>query len=261
MCMPRTSELEEAQQKCIASYRLSLLQPPPLVDILENRSLIAAGGTTGLRTWEAALHLGQYLCLNNSLVKGKRVLELGAGTGYLSIMCAKYLGAAHVTVTDGSEEVVDSLPDNFALNDVQWSYDSSATDAILCPKLMKWGHALIGTEEAPWNRGQKIDVVVGADITYDKRANSPLVATLRELVDLFPDVTIIIAATQRNEKTLAIFQDSCLRKGLRVQETVFSLDQIQEKVPDQSVLTPFYSLSMPIHIYSISKAASPQEIA
>ncbi|PSR85903.1 putative methyltransferase-domain-containing protein [Coniella lustricola] len=259
MSMPRTSELDEAQHKCIVSYRLSLLEPPAMIDILENRSLIAASGTTGLRTWEAGLHLGQYLCMNGHLVRGKRVLELGAGTGYLSVLCAKYLGAAHVTATDGYEEVVDSLSDNLALNNVQWSYDPSplTSDATVCPKLLKWGHALMGTEEESWNRGQKVHLVLGADITYDQRANPPLVATLRELLHLFPDAKILVAATQRNETTSVVFRELCSQNGLCLEEHAFSLDQIPKHVPDRDVLTPYYTLSMPIHIYYISLAGRP----
>ena len=58
------------------------------------RCRIAAAGTMGLRTWEAALHLGQYLCTNPELVRNKRVLELGTWTGYLAILCRPRLRLA-----------------------------------------------------------------------------------------------------------------------------------------------------------------------
>ncbi|KAH8747280.1 putative methyltransferase-domain-containing protein [Diaporthe sp. PMI_573] len=201
---PLMSEADEAQRKCLVTYRLSLVQPPEHIDILENRSLLAAGGTIGLRTWEAALHLGQYLSVNRHLVAGKRVLELGADTGYLSILCAKMLGAALVTSSDGSEEVVEKLADNFSLNSLDWDYNVSSS-SCLRPKLLKWGHALVGTEEPGWNGGQKIDLVIGADVTYDQKVIPFLVSTLNELVELDPDTEILISATQRNADTLTVF--------------------------------------------------------
>ncbi|KAF3760470.1 hypothetical protein M406DRAFT_267193 [Cryphonectria parasitica EP155] len=252
MSMPRTSELDEAQQRCIVSYRLSLLQTPVMIDILENRSLIAASGTTGLRTWEAALHLGQYLCVNSHLIQGNRVLELGAGTGYLSIVCAKHLGAAHVTASDGSEKVIDNLTDNLTLNDIHWSYNVSAESAVT-PRLLEWGHALVGTEEAVWNGGREIDVIIGSDITYDQRAHTPLIATLRDLLDLFPSAVIIIAIKQRNVATLTAFQESCSRNQLNVETLNFTLKEVHDVSQRQEVLTPFYSSSAPICIFHISR--------
>jgi predicted nicotinamide N-methyase len=71
----------------------------PTMTLLERRQLISGSLTTGYRTWEAALHLGTYFLSGSGqeLIKGKSILELGAGTGFLAILCAKNLGAAHVT--------------------------------------------------------------------------------------------------------------------------------------------------------------------
>lgn len=255
---PLLPEAVEAQKKSIVTYRLSLLPSPTCIDILENRSLIAAGGTTGLRTWEAALHLGQFLCANSDLVEGKRVLELGAGTGYLSILCAKCLGAAHVTASDGSEEVVDSLPDNLVLNRVEWKYNPP-TAGLVSPKLLKWGHALLGTEEAEWNGGQKVDVVIGADVTYDSRVVPFLVGTFRELIDLYPGVDIIVADAQRNPSTLAAFHDACLRARLRVSERPFPVEQQHARLSElgrpHGPLTPFYTMDIPMRVFCINGAS------
>ncbi|POS76005.1 hypothetical protein DHEL01_v205607 [Diaporthe helianthi] len=254
MFEPLMAEAVEAQRRCLVTYRISMVQPPENIDILENRSLLAAGGTTGLRTWEAALHLGQYLSINGHLVAGKRVLELGAGTGYLSILCAK-LGAAHVTSSDGSEEVVEKLADSFILNGLQWDHSVSSS-ARLRPKLLKWGHALVGTEEPGWNGGHKVDLVIGADVTYDQKVIPFLVSTLSELVDLGPDTEILISATQRNADTLTVFRDSCAKACLQVKELAFSVkdqqDILERHGRPEVALTPFYSTHMPIRIFQIT---------
>lgn len=257
---PLVPDAIEAQKKAIVTYRLSLLPSPTSIDILENRTLIAAGGTTGLRTWEAALHLGQFLCVNSSLVKGKRVLELGAGTGYLSIVCAKCLGAAHVTASDGAEEVVDNLPDNLVLNRVEWKFNdpSSITGGLVTPKLLKWGHALLGTEEAEWNGGQNIDVVIGADVTYDSRVVPFLVGTMRELIDLYPNLDIIISDAQRNPATLATFLEACRNARLQVAELPFSYEEQHTRLSDlghpYGPLTPFYTRDIPMRVFCINGA-------
>lgn len=207
----------------------------PQITLLESRAIIAAAGTTGLRTWEASLHLGQYLCENPSITRGKRILELGAGTGYLSILCAKYLDAEHVVASDGSDDVINNLPDSLFLNGLQGS------DRVV-PMDLKWGHALVGTEEQDWNGGRRIDLVLGADITYDDRLIPPLVGTLEELSTLFPNVEILISAAERNLRTFEKFLQACQRAGYQVNHVEFAIPLIEEQ------MGPFYDDRTPFHI-------------
>ena len=234
------SELAAAQQKCYVTYHQSLLGSDPSgtdphITLLESRFLLSAAGTTGLRTWEAALHLGQYLCANPEICRGRRILELGSGTGYLSILCAKYLEADHVVASDGSDDVIDNLPDSIYLNGLQGS------DKVL-PMDLKWGHALVGTEERDWNGGRNIDVVLGADVTYDLDLHPALVDTLQELSSLIPNVEIIIAATKRNQKTFESFLGACQRVGYEVNHVDFPTVKAEEQ------MGPFYEDWPPIHL-------------
>ncbi|EFX01005.1 hypothetical protein CMQ_5947 [Grosmannia clavigera kw1407] len=228
LSQPLPSELAAAQQKTYVVYTISALDESggrditkasddcPKITLLESRTIISAQGTTGLATWEAALHMGQYLCSRPDYIKGKHVLELGAGTGYLSILCAQYLGAADVLATDGSDDVINNLPESFFLNGLQGS--TKATVAGL-----KWGHALIGTEESKWRGGRPVDIVLGADITYDGSVIPLLIATFTDLVDLFPHVVILVAATERNRTTFEKFMTSASRSGFTVEEITFPL--------------------------------------
>ena len=135
------------------SHSLQVFNWP--VTILESPGLISSNGTTGLRTWEAALHLGSYLAREGAhLIRGKHVLELGAGTGVLSILCAKYLGAKHTTATDGNEIVIDALRENIFVNGLEG--DSRISSAVL-----RWGWPLSETQFADTS---EFDTVLGSDI-------------------------------------------------------------------------------------------------
>ncbi|CAH0017978.1 unnamed protein product [Clonostachys rhizophaga] len=245
LATPVPGEAASVQQKCYVTYHLSALPASAElrhdITLLENRSLISAGGTTGLRTWEAAIHLGQYLSRNPAVVQHKRILELGAGTGYLSILCADHLDAAHVIASDGSDDVINNLPDNFFLNNLQ-----DSTKVI--PMEVKWGHALVGTEDEKWNGGNTVDVVLGADVTYDKRVIPALVGTVLELFDLFPTVEVYIAATQRNEETFSVFLDTCKKNALVVEDMEFPV------IPRGLQEGPFYSDGLAIRICRLSRS-------
>ncbi|KAL6874308.1 putative methyltransferase domain-containing protein [Trichoderma longibrachiatum] len=239
---PAPNEDDAVQQKYPVVYHLASLPGHEAhIDLLENRALIAAGGTTGLRTWEAALHLGQLLCHYPSIVSGKRVLELGAGTGYLSILCVKYLGATHVIASDGSDDVINNLPENLFLNQLQGSSAIRLMD-------LKWGHALVGTEEERWNGGRPLDVVLGADITFDPSIIPDLVSTLLNLYGLYPHVEVIIAATQRNLQTFQVFLERCQQEGLKVEDVSFEIP------PRDQQEGPFYNDQVAIRICKVSKS-------
>lgn len=162
MFAPLPDESTAAQQKNwvtydLASKSLASRAHESKVSLLENRSVISGAGTTGLRTWEAALHLGSYLvsCPETAaLIRGKNVLELGAGTGLLSIMCAGCLAAKHVYATDGDDGVVEALKENAAINHLPNISIGS----------LWWGRALQGAwfwEETKLNG---LDLVLGADV-------------------------------------------------------------------------------------------------
>src|SRR5437868_5871780 len=109
-----------AQQRSIVSYHLPsdfTSEAPICIYIEEARNLVAAHGTTGLRVWDASLHLAYFLSTEGkSFVREKAVLELGAGTGLLSILCTGPLQAARVVSTDGDADVVESIETNAELN-------------------------------------------------------------------------------------------------------------------------------------------------
>lgn len=238
------SETTAAQQKAYVTYTLGSLSHNcdsiPTITIHEARNMLAAAGSTGLRTWEAALHLGNYLCANPKLIRGKSILELGSGTSYVSILCANYLDAAHVLATDGDDNVVASFSTNFYLNGLQ---NSSRIEG----KELKWGHALTGGEHPQWNLGRDVDLVVGADLTYDPRNILPLLSTFGDIFELYPDVKILMAATVRNEETAQKFPDAC-----RLHR--FGLEEIDFPVPSSKCQNgPFYTDQVPIQLSHITK--------
>lgn len=163
------SEADSAQQKAFVTYSFphhatdSNIPHDRTVTLLEARSVISSSGTTGLRTWEAALLLGSYLASpqGRSSIRGKRVFELGAGTGMLSILCAKHLEIAGVVATDGDEAVVDTIKTNAFLNGLDAEPSSRY---VVRTAALKWGLPVDATTFSE-DYGMDIpDIVLGADV-------------------------------------------------------------------------------------------------
>lgn len=134
---------------------LELEQTPPTL-----------GGTDPLGTactvWRGGERLVELLQARRDLVRDKRVVELGSGTGIGGLACAA-LGASCVVLTD--------LPENLPL------LQKNATRN-------GWVQSLCGCEVSvaalDWNGGNlpACDVVVGADCCYRAEAVAPLCAII-----------------------------------------------------------------------------------
>ena len=85
---------------------------------------------TGATVWPAAMVLIKYLEKHSECLKGKRVVDLGSGTGVTSLAAA-VLGATQVICTDGEESVVQLAFENIndAVDEIAHSKKGEAKDA------------------------------------------------------------------------------------------------------------------------------------
>lgn len=252
---PIPSEATAAQQQSYVTYTLSSLPPisststslasqTPTITILESASLLSGSGTTGLRTWEAALHLSTYISLNPQLISNKTILELGCGTGFISILCAKHLSAKHVLATDGSPETLTLMNTSLFLNNLTdtitptLSQDTTSKTSM-CE--LTWGHMLPTGEfetfpeflsskcppsnPTPTNESSQtpLDLILAADVIYSPVVIPSLIATLEDLFDLYPQVEVLISSTVRNAETYAIFVEMCKNKQWQMERAGFEV--------------------------------------
>lgn len=149
--------------------------------IQENPRLISSLNTTGLRTWEAAIYLSEFL-IKEKLVGN--VLELGCGTGLVSMALIKSGQVNKTIVTDGSSLVFDNLQSSLKLNGLD------NNDSIKCQQFI-------------WGQSDPLDVeyLVGADITYDSSILDELKSTIAQFLNLNTKAAYI-GATIRNLQTI-----------------------------------------------------------
>lgn len=198
--------------------------------IKEQRELLASHGTTGFRTWEAAMVFFYYVTSVNpdiiiDIVHSKKALELGCGTGFLGIFLSKILRNTQFCLTDGSNLVVDLCKENIQLNNV----DNKTID---CKELL-WGHQ---DDTKP----EKYDFIFGADITFDSRFIPLLVETIEDMLD--DKGVCLISATIRNEDTIKTLYDS--------------LDALNQQSKDTKTNSPKWNLEK---IYEINNSFCDNE--
>ncbi|KIW34997.1 uncharacterized protein PV07_01724 [Cladophialophora immunda] len=248
--LPQQDQTEEAQQLRVHSYYPPLpLDEPGVRPVLINeaRNLLSRGNNVGLRTWEAALHLAWYLFTQQpERVGNKHVLELGAGTGLLSLLCAAHLKASSVLATDGLGLVCESLVKNILLNQENGVLDGCQSPEV---RQLDWTDRA-GIDELlhkAEKSGKRYDLVIGADITYHPDILRPLAELLGVLKDHFPDVAILISAAIRSD-TFSQFTAIC-RDDLK-----FKVCEVSCKIPDGLRYCGFFhSVATEIKIVSLER--------
>ncbi|KAJ6520354.1 hypothetical protein C8R45DRAFT_1086224 [Mycena sanguinolenta] len=202
-----------------------------ITTLLESRTMIE-GGTTGLRTWLASLILAQYLILNPVLVRRKRILELGAGVGFLGSVVASLQLLDHrsdssspgtLWMSDINDSVLSRCCDNVHL---PCNLSSSHPDTNCC--FLDWSAALDpdGIEPVTSLLNDQIDpdVILGADIVFDPDLIPPLVAVLSlTLRANTRPRSAVIALTTRNPTTMDKFTNAVQDTGLILKKLDFEV--------------------------------------
>ncbi|NXB38205.1 EF2KT methyltransferase, partial [Eulacestoma nigropectus] len=209
-------------------YKNYLLPTGDCVSLSESTALIS-GGTTGLVTWEAALHLAQWALENSGVFRDRTILELGSGIGFTGIAICKTCQPRTFIFSDCHPRVLRQLGENIRLNgftpepDETWSIQTESqgqeVEGENCqnPKVivaeLDWGSA---TDEQLL--GLRADVVIAADVVYDPEIILALIGMLQKLSTSRADTKapeVFIAFTIRNPATFQLFQAELDKVGIR----------------------------------------------
>ncbi|XP_061824799.1 protein N-lysine methyltransferase METTL21D [Nerophis lumbriciformis] len=190
-------------------------------------------GDVGCVVWDAAIVLAKYLetklfhdpSLGVNLWAGRRVVELGAGTGVVGLMAAT-LGA-HVSVTD-LEDLQSLLNINIQDN------HTLIHNGSITAKVLKWGEDVSDFLPFP-------DYVLLADCIYYEQSIAPLTETLKLLAG--PETCIICCYEQRTEG----INPKVERQFFELLQQSFHWEEIPLSKQDQEFSSP------DIHILHIQK--------
>jgi predicted nicotinamide N-methyase len=145
----------------LAGRRLTLLRPPSADELIDETAFDDDEFLPyWAELWPSGVELARHV---GSLdLRGRRVLELGAGLGLPSLAAA--LRGADAVASDWAEDAVALLRANAARNGI-----------ALRAELVRWDAPEPLLREAPW------DLVLAADVLYEQRNADQLAALLPRL--------------------------------------------------------------------------------
>ncbi|KAF4042582.1 Lysine methyltransferase [Phytophthora infestans] len=170
---------------------------------------------SGTRLWTGSHFLSRYLWRHPELVRGKRVLELGAGTGICSIVSSK-LGAVKCLATDGDEEVVELLAKNVQVNE--------AEDVVTARSLF-WGDepsAQTLLKEFP-GALTDVDVVLAGDVLYKSDTVTRVLASDDDVERAF-----VLCHIPRAEVTHDLVQKQIINSGLNFEKVKLPAEDVAD---------------------------------
>ena len=125
---------------------------------------------TGQVVWPVSVALARFVAARLDSLKGRRVVEVGAGTALAGLAAARS-DAASVVLTDGSDVIMQLLERALASSNV-----TATLKAPTSAQKLLWG------DRASFDGLGGCDVVLGADVVCWPRLVEPLLQTVRALL-------------------------------------------------------------------------------
>ena len=145
-----------------------------------------AASATGATVWDSAHVVCRYLEARPSAVRGRRVVELGAGAGLVSCVAWR-LGAASVVATE--------RPEMLAL--LRANCEANCPSADGARRAVRVHAHMWGGEGADALAAGGVDTILAVDCVYDQGAVEPLMQSIAQLMRFSPRATALVAVDEQ----------------------------------------------------------------
>ena len=170
---------------------------------------------TGLQLWAASIVLSHWLLEMREKLRGREVLELGAGCGLCGIVAAKLCATGPVLLTDLALPTVANMEHNLAINSLPPTAARAASLDWREPKTWPPAHS----------------VVIGADLAYAREAVPDLLRVVRALVA--PGGSFLYVAPDCREGEPDFLQ-GLTAAGFECQASAMPADYLRCVLPERS---------------------------
>jgi len=160
------------------------------------------------KVWEAGACLAEFIFHNAHCIRGRRVIELGAGVGLTGLVAAANF-AKSVHMTDYTNATLENLSYNVSINN-KWLKERGIDKGIVTIGNLEWGEY---AENSCCSHSA--DVLIAADVVYTVECIPDLVATVSKFLSSGSSTNVaLFATTYRNRSTFALFETELEKKRI-----------------------------------------------
>ena len=161
--------------------------------------------STGLAVWPASIILARWAAVKKELIKGKVVIELGAGCGLPGLAAARYADARVTFITDIHDPALKNAAYNVQLNSLKGGNNHNVfasipeQNGIYCQERISSAHkgddggdgdgdgGVVQVCKVNWKDmasypPERADVIIGSDLVYDVKILSILVPAVKSML-------------------------------------------------------------------------------
>jgi len=211
-------------------YKTYFLSSDLPVSVRESRALIS-DGTTGLTSWAAGQYLAGWLDSQEdkvrNMMEGKKVVELGAGSGMTGLFAVKrWKGVSEYSFTDCHGKVLDNMAHNIKKNCADWTVVREDPLEMVSEKGTVARVVELNWEEFTRSTELEADTILGADLVFDPCLLPSLVKTLTILIERRVGCQAVLVSCVRNQDTWQLFLHLIGQAGLSVNTEMMKGDSI-----------------------------------
>lgn len=160
---------------------------------------------SGQKMWCGSLTVIDYVLRNRDVIKDRTVIELGAGTGVLGMICSK-IGCRKVILTDNDPRSITHMKQDCLHNHVEAEV-----------KVLDWFSPNIDSLELERGPSTKLCIVAG-DVLYKRVLLQPFFATARALLQNRCQSSMFLCHVPRAGVDHSDVVDEAVRHGLTIKE-------------------------------------------
>jgi len=219
--------------------------------LMHCRQLPFSYGKLGGTVWYAAIALAQYIAMNPSIVRGKDVLELGAGIGIPGLVASRcnagsvclsefgYDGDINEPVIQPEGEDSKRLLPSALLSNLNFNVQLNSCDTEkVNVKHVDWydfipnedGSDNAKVQESTFNRDD-YDLLIGSDLVNWEEDVRPLISTIKYFLSGDRDTKAILMLSVENRKALPTFLELIESEFTCVETKNMSIMNKAEELP------------------------------
>lgn len=210
------NEMDHRNNDEIAVVEIGRQATPLQIRIRELPFADGVAGSTGGQLWCSGRVLAEEVLQFPDRVRGRRVIELGAGCGLLGMVVARV--ARWTLLTDGDEEVVRNLQYNLDLNSALWRLADGEEERELSVQRLPWDDIVAGDG---WPPEERADVVLSSDTLFGSWGDTLAQAMLKVLA---PGGLVMVVVPEDRRIGVAGFLEVMQASGYAFSETLRQSD-------------------------------------
>jgi predicted nicotinamide N-methyase len=170
---------------------------------------------SGQKMWCGSITVIDYVLRNRDVIKDRTVVELGAGTGVLGMICSK-IGCSKVILTDNDPRSITHMKQDCLHNTVEAEV-----------KVLDWFSPEIDSLELGEGESLTELRIVAGDVLYKRVLLQPFFATTRILLEGRSQSSMLLCHVPRAGVDHSDVVDEAVKHGLTIQELLCSEEETE----------------------------------